>query len=144
MSIFDQILHKMKLKAVIVDDNSRDIDTLKVVIENYCSDIEVVGTACLIDIAFKIIREKEPDVVFLDVHMPRGGGFDLLERFPLRKFDVVIVSGSGGKREKAIDFSTFEYIEKPIDIRKFQEICKRIVRHRTNNPVVVYKRFPRL
>ena len=134
----------MKLNAVIVDDNSSDIETLKAVIENYCTGIDIIGSACLIDVAFKIIREKEPDVVFLDVHMPRGGGFDLLERFPLRKFDVVIVSGSGGKKEKAMDFSTFEYIEKPIDIKKFKEICQNIIRHRTKNPNVVYKRFPSL
>lgn len=131
------------MKAVIVDDNQRDIQALNAIIENYCPFVEVVGTACLIDIGFNIIKETQPDVVFLDVHMPRGGGFDLLERFPLRKFDVVIVSGSGGKRDKAQDFSSFEYIQKPIDIEKFVEVCKNIALHRENNPDILYKKFPK-
>ncbi len=132
----------MTMKAVIIDDNQRDIQTIDAIIENYCPFIEVVGKACLIDIGFDIIKDTKPDIVFLDIHMPRGGGFDLLERFPLRKFDVVIVTGSGGKREKAQDFSSFDYIQKPVNIEKFVEICKKIARFREKNPVISYKKFP--
>lgn len=131
----------MKLRAVIIDDDSRDIHTIRALVENYTEQIEIIDTALIIDDGFKIIREKRPDVVFLDIHMPRGEGYDLLERFPKRHFDVIVISGSEGYRKDMRKYHIFDYLMKPIDTEQFKESIQKLINHRKDNPDISYKIF---
>ena len=131
----------MKLNAIIIDDDSRDISTIKALVENYFDDIEIVDTALVIDDGFKIIRDKKPEVVFLDIHMPRGEGYDLLERFPKRNFDVIIISGSEGYRKDIKKYQIFDYLMKPIDMEQFKDTVQKLFNYRKENTDISYKIF---
>lgn len=73
-------------KVVILDDEPDAITAIELIINEFCPQLTIAGTANMIDTGWDIIRSTEPDLVLLDIDMPRGGGFDLLERFPIRKF----------------------------------------------------------
>jgi len=129
----------MKLKAIIIEDDSRDVETLKALIDNYFNEIDIVGSAFIIDDGFKLIRSLNPDIVFLDIHMPRGEGYDLLERFPRRNFEVVVISGSEGYIMDMKKYMVFDYLMKPLNNDQFKASIKKLVQHRIENPGLTYK-----
>lgn len=111
----------MKYKVLIVDDESAAIDILSFFCGRHFSDkLEVVGFARGIDEAFKKIKELRPDLVFLDIRMPRGYGYELLDRFPKRQFEVVIVTAALGSFDLK-GHSVLAILNKPIEESEF--IC---------------------
>ena len=69
------------LKACIVDDEKKGRDTLQTLIEQNCKEVEVIGQADSVNSAYQFITKEKPDLVFLDIEMPQGSGFELLKRF---------------------------------------------------------------
>ena len=69
------------IKACIVDDEKKGRDSLQRLLEEYCSEINVIGQADSVESAHQFILKNKPDLVFLDVEMPQGSGFELLKRF---------------------------------------------------------------
>ena len=132
----------MNLKTVIIDDEQDAIDNMKNIIDEFCIEAKVVGEANIINEGYKVIREKNPDLVLLDIDMPRGDGFNLMERFPKRTFDVIIVTGYPKFRDKAKKYETFGLINKPIDIEKLQIMIKDVLEFRKQNPEKIYWKFP--
>jgi two-component system, LytTR family, response regulator len=132
--------NRAKLRAIIIDDRISNITTLRALIEDqHADDLDIVGTAYVIEEGFRLIKEKKPDVVFLDIDMPRGGGFDLLERIPRRYFEVVFVSAFENFKNKAMGFGAFDFVAKPIDMKIFADVIHRLVIFRNENPDKVYK-----
>ena len=82
----------MILKTIIVEDEQTSREILKSYLAKYCPTVEVVGEAENIDDALVLIRNNELDMVFLDVEMPYGSGFDLLEKLGNTDFEVVFVT----------------------------------------------------
>lgn len=116
------------MKAIIVDDEIDAIQTLEFLLKNYCPEIKIVGKATNIFESKELIIDEEPDLVFLDVIMPRGTGFQLLGFFPERDFDVIFVTAHNEFAINAFKFSAVDYLLKPIDqddllnaIRKVKE-----------------------
>ena len=68
----------MILKTIIIDDEIKAIETLQMLLTNYCDGIEIIGTASSSDEALKLINNSEPDLVFLDIEMPKKTGFELI------------------------------------------------------------------
>ncbi|NLH52434.1 MAG: response regulator [Bacteroidales bacterium] len=109
----------MKYKVFIVDDETASIDMLKYFCSRYFSEVmEIVGYARGIDEAFRKIKEVHPDLVFLDVRMPRGFGNELLDRFPKRNFEVIIVT-AGLKPLNFEKYNILASISKPFDEEEF-------------------------
>jgi two-component system, LytTR family, response regulator len=109
-------------KAVIVDDENRSVETLRSIIQQFCSDeVEVIGTANSVQEAYPLILANLPDIVFLDVEMPHGSGFDLLEKFVKPTFEVVFTTGFDHYAVTAIKFSALDYLLKPINIEEVRE-----------------------
>ena len=109
-------------KAVIVDDENRSVETLKSIIEQFCSsELEVAGSANSVQEAYPLILATSPDIVFLDVEMPHGSGFDLLEKFAKPTFEVIFTTGFDHYALTAIKFSALAYLLKPINIEEVQE-----------------------
>ncbi len=109
-------------KAVIIDDENRSVETLKIIIEQFCStEVVVVGTANSVQEAYPLIQATSPDIVFLDVEMPHGSGFDLLEKFTKPTFEVVFTTGFDHYAVTAIKFSALDYLLKPINIEEVKE-----------------------
>lgn len=101
-------------KALLVDDEQKLRKVLEIKLKRHCPSIEAVATAENIEIAEKLITEIEPEIVFLDISMPGGSGFDLLARFDHYSFEVVFVTGFNDYVLDALRISAVDYLLKPI------------------------------
>jgi two-component system LytT family response regulator len=120
-----------QLKTIIVDDEQDAVEFINSIIGEYCTSLIVVGKANNVIQGVAEINEKKPDLVFLDVEMPNGTGFDLLAQFPEKDFDVVFITAFNHYAIKAIKFSAVDYILKPININEFIEAVDRVLKKRT-------------
>ncbi len=116
-----------KIKSVIIDDESANIHLLSSLLNKHCPDIQILGEAESAEAAFTLIQETEPDVVFLDIHMPDKNGFDLLRMFSKINFQVIFVSGFDEYAIQAFEFNAVDYILKPIDYSKLIIAVNRVV-----------------
>lgn len=118
-------------KVILIDDEPDSIISLEIILQEFCGDqLVVVDKVSMIDKAWDSIKVNQPDLIFLDIDMPRGNGFDLLERFPIRKFDVIFITAYGRYEEKAKDYGAFDYLLKPIDIEEFKGVIDRFISYR--------------
>ena len=101
------------ISCVIVDDMPHAVQMLEADLAQYCQDIEVIGTANSVVNAAKLLRAKEPDILFLDISLGDGTGFDLLEIFPLLTSKVIFVTASEEYAIKAFKFAALDYLLKP-------------------------------
>jgi two-component system LytT family response regulator len=122
---------RRKLRTIIVDDEQDAVDFIYSIIGEYCDSLEVVGKANNVVQGVAAINEFKPDLVFLDVEMPNGTGFDLLAQFPEKDFDVVFITAFNHYAIKAIKFSAVDYILKPININEFIDAVNRVVKKRS-------------
>jgi two-component system LytT family response regulator len=109
------------IRVVIIDDERNAINSIELIINEYCTNAEVVGTASSAADGRNIILSQQPDLVFLDIEMPRGNGFDLLEMLPERNFEIIFITAYNNFAIKAFKYSAIDYILKPIDIEEFIE-----------------------
>ncbi|MCG8576597.1 MAG: LytTR family DNA-binding domain-containing protein [Flavobacteriales bacterium] len=114
------------IKAVIIDDIPEAIQVLKSDLENYCVNIEVVGSAGGVVSGAKVIKELNPDLVFLDIQMQDGTGFDLLEILPQTNFKLIFTTASDEYAVKAFKFSAVDYLLKPIDPDELMDAVSRV------------------
>ncbi len=106
----------MLLKALIVDDELASRETIAHYLKKYCPDVQLAGMADGVASALVEIERTKPDIVFLDVEMPFGNAFDLLERVKDITFETVFVTAFSHYALKALNLSAAYYILKPIDI----------------------------
>ncbi|NVK05440.1 MAG: response regulator transcription factor [Flavobacteriia bacterium] len=105
-----------ELKAILVDDEKDSRDSLRHYITEYCQDVRILGEAENIKIALEQIARHQPDVVFLDVEMPFGNAFDLLDQIDDIQFEVIFVTAFSDYAVQALNMSASYYIMKPVDI----------------------------
>jgi two-component system, LytTR family, response regulator len=118
----------MKLRTLIVDDEVPARENLKLLLHEYCPEIEVVGLADSVQSAQKLIKELAPEVVFLDISMPSGTeGFDLLDSLPEKNFQIVFVTAFKDYALRAFHVNAIHYILKPIDIDDLKAAVKKLV-----------------
>lgn len=110
----------MSLRAVIVEDERHSRKTLKNLLEEFCVDITVIGTAANVNDAIKTIKELKPDVVFLDIELQTGTGFDVLSQVSHLNFEVIFTTAFEQYAIKAVKFSSLDYLLKPIDLDELQ------------------------
>ncbi|MCG8699408.1 MAG: LytTR family DNA-binding domain-containing protein [Bacteroidales bacterium] len=106
----------MALKGIIVEDEKASRETLKAYLDKYCKQLTVAGEAENIKQGKELIEQHHPDIVFLDVEMPYGNAFDLLEQLETRDFETIFITAYDNYAMKALNFSASYYILKPIDI----------------------------
>ncbi|MBK7183390.1 MAG: response regulator [Bacteroidetes bacterium] len=105
----------MAIKAIIVDDELGARESLSKMIEKNCKQIEIVAKADSMKAAYDTITALNPDLVFLDIEMPNGNAFDLLEKFKQINFNIIFTTAYDHYAIKAIKFSAVDYLLKPID-----------------------------
>lgn len=123
-----------KLQTVIIDDEPNAVEFISSVIQDHCPELEVAGKAYNVTGGISKIEELKPDLVFLDVEMPNGTGFDLLSNFPEKEFDVVFITAFNHYAIKAIKFSAVDYILKPLNIEEFIGSVKKVLQKRAVSP----------
>jgi two-component system, LytTR family, response regulator len=106
----------MKIKAVIVDDELIAREVLENYLKKYCPVVEVIGQAQHIKEAVPMIQSLKPQLVFLDVEMPYGNAFDVLEACQDQQFETIFITAYSEYSLRALNMSAAYYILKPIDI----------------------------
>ncbi len=104
------------IKAIIVDDEPAARETLLSYITKYCEGINVIGEASDVPSAIETINRLRPNLVFLDVEMPFGNAFDVLENTDSLGFETIFITAFSEYAIKAFNFSAAYYILKPVDI----------------------------
>jgi two-component system LytT family response regulator len=103
------------IKAILVDDEVHCIDTLSIILHDYCPEVQVMAQCMSAKKGLEAIEEHEPDLVFLDIEMPIMNGFEMLEQFANIPFSVIFTTSYDQYAIKAIRFSALDYLLKPID-----------------------------
>ncbi|MFC2151636.1 LytR/AlgR family response regulator transcription factor [Bacteroidota bacterium] len=118
------------IKAVIVDDEKKARDFIESIVKNNFPDIKVVEKAASVVEGIKAITRNRPDIVFLDIEMNDGNGFDVLEALPERDFDFIFITAYDQYAIKAFKYSAVDYLVKPIEISEFISAVERILENR--------------
>jgi two-component system LytT family response regulator len=121
---------KQLIKVIIVDDEEDGREILNTMLTRFCDGVEVLGEASNVEEAVKLVNACQPDIVFLDIEMPRGNGFNLFYHFDKVDFEVVFTTAYSQYAIKALRMSALDYLLKPIDI---QELRSTLNRYREKN-----------
>jgi len=113
------------IRAIIVDDEEGARESLADILNKYVPEVNVVAKAYSIASAYTKIEKHQPDMVFLDIEMHFGTGFDLLEKLDAIHFDIVFVTAYDQYAIKAIKFSALDYLLKPVDIDDVKAVVKK-------------------
>jgi len=123
----------MKLKALVVDDEFNARSNLKLLLDEFCPEIEVIDTAESAEEARLKIKELNPDVLFLDIAMPKEDGLSLLKSLPNHHFSIIFTTAYNEFALKAFKANAIDYIEKPISIEDLQNATKKLVKLHGSN-----------
>lgn len=113
------------IRALIIDDETNARNAVKNMLNFYCKNIEVIGEADSIESGVKSINKFNPDLVFLDMKLPDGTGFDLLNSFKKIEFKIIFVTAYNQFAVQAFKFSAIDYLLKPINPKEFVEAVTR-------------------
>lgn len=119
-------------KAIIVEDELHSWQFLKNIIAEYCKQIDIVAIANNVVEGVAAISQHKPDIVFLDIEMQTGTGFDLLQQFQKPDFEVIFTTAYDHYALKAIKFSAVDYLLKPIDIAELQLSVEKGIERKKN------------
>lgn len=117
------------ITACIIDDIELARLSLRADLEDHCPEVDIIGEADGVVSGAKLLRQAKPDIVFLDIEMNDGNGFDVLEIIPELQTRVIFVTGSSEYAIKAFQYSAIDYLMKPVD----GELLKSAVQKATSN-----------
>ena len=104
------------IKAIIVEDEEKARSNLMQILAEYCKNVEVIDAQDSVQNGIKSIKQNNPDLLFLDVHMQGETGFDLLEQLGKINFEIIFTTAHNEYAVKAFKFSAIDYLLKPVDI----------------------------
>lgn len=113
------------LKTVIIDDDYVSRMILKELLEKFLENIDLVGEAGSVEEGIKLIEDLSPELVLLDISLPDGTGFDLLDKLKKVDFKLIFITAYSEYAIKAFKYSAFDYIVKPLNV---DELTKAILR----------------
>ncbi len=122
-----------RIKALIVDDEKTARDGLAAIISREHPEIELAGQAGGVEEGYRQIAELNPELVFLDIMMGDGSGFDLLKKFEKINFKVIFFTAFDDYTLEAIRFSAFDYLLKPVNTRELKDALQRFNESRSGN-----------
>lgn len=115
------------MKVILIDDEDSARHTLRNMLTIYFHDVEIIGEASTTADGVKLLEETKPDIVFLDVEMQFGTGFDLLDKFPDISFHVVFISAHSEYALQSYRFEAIDYLLKPIRIKELGQAIEKVV-----------------
>ena len=116
--------HNM-MKAIIVEDEKNSRELLRSAIENFTDGVEVIGEADNVNNAVALINKLKPDVLFLDIELPDGKGFDIIDRLD-ENYKVIFVTAYDDYAIKAIRYAAIDYLVKPLDLDDLEASIERL------------------
>ncbi|MCP4438213.1 MAG: response regulator transcription factor [Aureispira sp.] len=113
------------MRVVIIDDERMSIEVLRTYLEELETNAEIVGTAPSVEEGIEVINTTKPGLVFLDIHLKDGYGFDILKQVSYQDFQVVFTTAYHNYAIKAFEFAALHYLLKPIEEEALQEALDR-------------------
>jgi two-component system, LytTR family, response regulator len=113
------------IKAIIIDDSPAARAALKADLEDYCEEVNLIGEAEGVVSGAKLIKEVQPELVFLDIQMNDGSGFDLLEILGENRPKIIFTTSSNEHAIQAFRFAAVDYLLKPIDPNQLKEAIEK-------------------
>jgi len=114
------------MKIIIIDDEPKAIETLELIISEFCSNIHIIGTANSAEKARELLISNKPDLIFLDIEMPAENGFDFLKSLQNIDFQIIFVTAYNQYAIQAFKFSAIDYLLKPVKIPEFINAVNRV------------------
>ena len=118
------------LTAIIIDDESSSRNALKQKLAHYCPEVMVIAECEDGEDGIKNIEAQKPDIIFLDVEMPRMNGFTMLQQLHNRNFELIFITAYDYYAIKAIKFSALDYLVKPVEIEELKLAVQKAVQKR--------------
>ncbi|MBK7668410.1 MAG: response regulator [Sphingobacteriaceae bacterium] len=115
----------MKLNTLIIDDEKQARNSLRSDLSKHEDSIYILGEADSVETAVKLINEKEPDLVFLDINLGDGSGFNVLEKTAFKNFKTIFVTAYDQYAIKAFKVSALDFLLKPVDLDELSEAVKK-------------------
>ena len=119
-----------KLNAIVVDDDKSTSELIKIILKRDYPEIELVGSAYCVEDGLTLLHQVNVNILFLDIEMPDGTGFDLLLRLANKNFHVIFVTAFNDYAIQAFKVNAIDYVTKPIDIDELKSAidkAKRII-----------------
>lgn len=114
-----------KIKAIIVDDEKNSRDVLKSLLDSWEDELDITLEASNVEEAYHLINTHHPELIFLDIQMPKANGFSLLKRFEELPFEIIFVTSYDKYAINAIKFSALDYLLKPVEIEDLNQAVKK-------------------
>lgn len=115
------------MKTLIIEDEQKSREMLATLVKNNFPQLTIVGLAKNVAEGVEFINTLSPDLIFLDISMPDGTGFDVLEKTQGLKFDIIFTTASDKHALKAIKYSACDYLLKPIDIDELKPTVDKLI-----------------
>lgn len=124
----------MHITTIIIEDEIENVNILKHFLNSYCSEIEVIDTASTVKEAYKKITKNNIDLIFLDIMLEDGTGFELLELIKNKNIPVIFTTAYSEHALKAFKYSAVDYLLKPIKIDELVNAVEKVkIKHNKNN-----------
>jgi two-component system LytT family response regulator len=114
------------IKAVLIDDEIDSIRVLQRLLETYCPEISIAGTADGVEAGLRLIQLTRPDLIFLDIEMAHGNAFDLLNQLKDIELQVIFVTAFDSYAIKAFRYGVSDYLVKPVNIDILVEAVEKV------------------
>lgn len=105
-----------KINALLVDDDSQNLDLLKFFLTKFCPSINIVGEAKNVDDAVELINSLTPQLVYLDIQLEEKNAFEILDKIDFSEVEIIFVTAYSDYALKAFKYNTVDYILKPLAI----------------------------
>lgn len=119
------------IKAILIDDIEQARNTFKMDLLAYAPDVEVIAEAGGVVEGAKLLKKTQPDILFLDIQMQDGSGFDLLDVLPEINFKIIFITASDAHAIKAFRYAAIDYLLKPVDP---DELVNALEKYRKTSP----------
>jgi two-component system, LytTR family, response regulator len=113
------------IRSLLIDDEPKNIRILSGLLGTYCPEVEILGHAEDAETGISMIRQHQPDLVFLDIEMPHGNAFELLDNIMPVNFEIIFITAFDDYTLKAFRYSALDYLLKPVSIDELKLAVKK-------------------
>ena len=122
------------LTAIIIDDETSSRNALRQKLQNHCPEVTIIAECENGEEGIENIEEKKPDIIFLDVEMPRMNGFTMLQQLKNKNFEVIFITAYDHYAIRAIKVSALDYLVKPVEVEDLKSAVEKAAQKRKQPP----------
>lgn len=119
-------------RAIIVEDEPHSAETIKEILSSHFNDLEIVSQTTNVKDSVEAINKHKPDLLFLDIDLPDGNSFDILQQIDYKNYKIIFITAHQEYAIKAIKFSAFDFILKPFDPMELISTVNDVLKEKMN------------